>query len=134
MPNRMIKSKEILLVEDDADDAEMTIYALKKNNLITNLVHIDDGERALKYLLDENTPLPAAILLDLKMPKVDGIEILRTLKNDLIRKAIPVIALISSKEGKNYLESYHLKADAYLTKPVNSENFRIALAEVGISL
>ena len=127
-------SKEILLVEDDADDAEMTIYELKKNNLISNLIHIDDGERALKYLLDDSTPLPAAILLDLKMPKVDGIQILRVLKNDSARKQIPVIALISSKEGKTYLESYQLKADAYITKPVNSENFRIALAEVGISV
>jgi two-component system, response regulator len=129
----MENGKQILLVEDDPDDAEMAIYALKKNNLVSNLIHIDDGAKALEYLLDDAIPLPAAILLDLKMPRVDGIEILRILKNDAVRKQIPVIALISSKEGRSYLESYKLKADAYLTKPINSQNFLTALAEVGVS-
>jgi two-component system response regulator len=130
----MERSKEILLVEDDADDAEMTLYTLKKNNLADNLVHIDDGAKALAYLFDENTVMPAVILLDLKMPRVDGIQILRSLKNDALRKAVPVIALISSKEGKVYLESHQLKADGYLIKPITSQDFVAVLTDVGISI
>ena len=123
---------KILLIEDDADDAELTILALKKYNLVNPILHIDDGEKALDFLFG---PLakPTLILLDLKMPRVDGIEILRKLKSDPERQYIPVIALISSKEGKNYLESFHVKADAYIIKPVDYKQFCTAISDIGIS-
>ena len=122
---------EILLIEDDADDAELTIHALKKHHLANPIVHIDDGEKALDFLFSDGQR-PTLILLDLKMPRVDGIEILRKLKSDPMKKAIPVIVLISSKEGRNYVESFHLKADAYMIKPVDYKQFTAAVSQIGI--
>lgn len=124
---------EILLIEDDYDDAELTIHALRKNNLANHLLHIDNGEDALKFLYDEGNNHPKLILLDLKMPRVDGIQILKKLKGDSTKKDIPVIAMISSKEGKNYVESFQLKADAYMSKPVDLKKFLMAIAEVGLT-
>src|SRR5688572_28062278 len=129
MDNRLI---QILLIEDDADDAELTIHALKKHNLATPIVHIDDGEKALEFLFGQ-AQKPSLILLDLKMPRVDGIQILRKLKNDPDRRNIPVVALISSKEGRNYLESFNLKADAYMIKPVDYKQFSAAVDNIGIT-
>jgi two-component system response regulator len=123
---------EILLIEDDADDAELTILALRKHNLVNPILHIDDGEKALDFLFGHQ-PKPTLILLDLKMPRVDGIQILRKLKSDPERKHIPVVALISSKEGKNYLESFKVKADAYMIKPVDYKQFCAAVSDIGIS-
>ena len=123
---------QILLIEDDADDAELTIHALKKHNLANPILHIDDGERALDFLFGSGER-PSLILLDLKMPRVDGIQILRKLKNDPERRDIPVVALISSKEGRNYLESFDLKADGYMIKPVDYKQFSAAVADIGIS-
>jgi two-component system response regulator len=126
------KIAEIVLVEDDIDDAEMTMHTLKKQGFAAEVVvHLDDGVKALDYLFNEDKPLPSIVLLDLKMPRVDGIQVLRRLKGDDVRKDIPVIVLISSKEGKGYVESFALSADAYLIKPVNAENFVSALAEIG---
>lgn len=122
---------EILLIEDDADDAELTIHALKKHHLANPIVHIDDGEKALDFLFS-NRQKPTLILLDLKMPRVDGIEILRKLKGDPQKKDIPVIALISSKEGRGYVESFQLKADAYMIKPVDYKQFTAAVSHIGI--
>lgn len=123
---------QILLIEDDADDAELTIHALRKHNLANPILHIDDGERALDFLFGSGER-PSLILLDLKMPRVDGIQILRRLKNDPERRDIPVVALISSKEGRNYLESFDLKADGYMIKPVDYKQFSAAVADIGIS-
>ena len=128
MDNRVF---EILLIEDDADDAELTIHALKKYHLANPILHIDDGEKALEYLFGPEHP-PSLILLDLKMPRVDGIQILRKLKDDPEKKQIPVVALISSKEGKSYLESFDLKADAYMIKPVDYKQFCAAVSTIGI--
>ncbi|HEU5147427.1 MAG TPA: response regulator [Chryseosolibacter sp.] len=122
---------EILLIEDDADDAELTIHALKKHHLANPIVHIDDGEKALEVLFSDRQ-MPTLILLDLKMPRVDGIEILRKLKSDPEKKSIPVVALISSKEGRNYVESFQLKADGYLIKPVDYKQFTEAVLRMGI--
>lgn len=130
MDNQVI---EILLIEDDPDDAELTIHALKKHNLANHLVHIDDGEKALKFLFATDANRPQLILLDLKLPRVDGIQILRKLKMDLDKKDIPVIALVSSKEGRNYLESFQLKADAYMSKPVDFKKFLSAISDIGLS-
>jgi two-component system response regulator len=129
MDNRVF---EILLIEDDADDAELTIHALKKYHLANPILHIDDGEKALEYLFGPDQQ-PSLILLDLKLPRVDGIQILRKLKDDPKKKNIPVVALISSKEGKNYLESFNLKADAYMIKPVDYKQFCAAISAIGIT-
>lgn len=128
MDNRLFN---ILLIEDDADDAELTIHALKKHNLVTPILHIDDGEEALEYLFGPQQK-PSLILLDLKMPRVDGIQILRKLKGDREKQHIPVVALISSREGKNYLESFDIKADAYMIKPVDHAQFSAALSQLGL--
>ena len=123
---------EILLIEDDVDDAELTIHALKKHNVASRILHIDDGEKALDFLF-RNGHKPSLILLDLKLPRVDGIQILRMLKSDPEKQNIPVVALISSKEGKGYLESFDLKADAYMIKPVDNKQFSAALSHIGIT-
>src|SRR6266481_5678471 len=99
---------EILLVEDSLDDAELTIRALKKHNLGNHLLHLEDGEEALKYIFSENNNMPKLILLDLKMPKVDGLEVLRKIKSDERKKIIPVVVLTSSKEERDIIESYKL--------------------------
>ena len=123
---------EILLIEDDADDAELTILALKKHHLVNPIHHIDDGEKALDFLFGPQRN-PSLILLDLKMPRVDGIQILRRLKNDPDRQDIPVVVLISSKEGKSYVESFNVKADAYMIKPVDYKQFCAAVSDIGVS-
>ncbi len=126
-------SIEILLVEDNPDDAGLAIHALKKHNMANNLLHLSDGEEALKYLFSATTPhIPRVILLDLKMPKVDGIEVLRRLKSDEARKVIPVVVLTSSKEDRDIIESYKLGANAYVVKPVDFDKFVKAIAEIGV--
>jgi two-component system, response regulator len=128
----MNNAVEILLVEDNLDDAGLTIRALKKNNLANNLLHLHDGEEAINYLFSEKiTTIPKVILLDLKMPKVDGIEVLRKLKGDERRKIIPVVVLTSSKEEKDIVESYKLGVNAYIVKPVDFDKFAKAISEIG---
>ncbi len=125
------KTIEILLVEDSPYDAELTIRALKKNNLANHLLHIDDGQEALDFLFSDNA-MPRLILLDLKMPKVDGIEILKKLKLDEKRKVIPVVILTSSKEERDIVESYKLGVNAYIVKPVDFSQFINAVSELGL--
>jgi two-component system response regulator len=123
---------EILLVEDNQDDAELTIRALKKYNLANNLLHLQDGEEALNFLFSSNiSTIPKIILLDIKMPKVDGIEVLRKIKNDPYRKIIPVVVLTSSKEERDIIESYKLGVNAYIVKPVEFDKFVKAVSEIG---
>lgn len=129
MENNII---EILLVEDNQDDAELTIRALKKFNLANHLVHLQDGEEALDFLFSSNVnTLPKIILLDIKMPKVDGIEVLRKIKNDPQRKIIPVVVLTSSREERDIIESYKLGVNAYIVKPVEFDKFVKAVSEIG---
>ena len=130
---------EILLVEDNPNDVELTLRALKKNNL-TNKVHVvRDGAEALEYIFatgayasrDVNHH-PKVILLDLKLPKVDGLEVLRRLKSDERTKVIPVVVLTSSKEERDLVESYKLGANSYIAKPVDFDSFVKAVAELGL--
>jgi two-component system response regulator len=125
---------EVLLVEDNPDDAELTIRVLRKHHLANNLVHLQDGEEALKFLFskDNNNNIPKLILLDLKMPKVDGIEVLRRIKNDSLKKIIPVVVLTSSKEDRDIIESYNLGVNAYVVKPVEFEKFVEAVTHLGL--
>ncbi|MBX2901003.1 MAG: response regulator [Cyclobacteriaceae bacterium] len=124
---------EILLVEDSAEDAELIIRTLRKNNLANHLLHVQDGEEALQFLMnDQQEHQPRLILLDLKMPKVDGIEVLRTLKAHPQKKLIPVVVLTSSREERDIVESYRLGVNAYIVKPVDFEKFVKAVAEIGM--
>jgi two-component system response regulator len=123
---------EILLVEDNADDAELTIRALRKHHLANNLLHLQDGEEALNFLFSEKqSNLPKLILLDLKMPKVDGLEVLRKIKADQAKRIIPVVMLTSSKEERDILETYKLGINAYIVKPVEFDKFVRAVSEIG---
>jgi two-component system response regulator len=129
---------DILLVEDSASDAEMTILALTKNNLANNLLHLKDGIAALDYLFAKGAyagrqagKTPNVVLLDLKMPKVDGIEVLRKLKSDTRTKKIPVVILSSSKEDPDIQECYRLGANGYIVKPVDYDAFHKTIADLG---
>jgi len=128
----MNKLVEILLVEDNMNDAELTIRALKKNNLANHLLHLQDGEEALDYLYKEDSDTPRLILLDLKMPKVDGLEVLKKLKGDITKKHIPIVVLTSSKEERDIVESYQLGVNAYIVKPVEFNKFIDAISQIGL--
>jgi CheY-like chemotaxis protein len=129
---------EILFIEDNHHEAELTIRSLKKHNLANTLKHIDDGAEALDFIFSkgihsgrENSPYPKLIILDLKLPKVDGLEILRQLKEDERTRMIPVVVLTSSQEEKDVIESYKLGVNSYIVKPVNFESFTTAIADLG---
>jgi two-component system response regulator len=122
---------DILLVEDNPDDAGLTIRSLKKRNLANRLLHLHDGEEALQYLFNGANTMPKLILLDLKMPKVDGIDVLRKLKADEEKKIIPVVIMTSSNEEKDIVESYQLGVNAYIVKPLDFEKFAKVVADIG---
>ena len=135
MPNTYI---QILLVEYNKSDAMLTIRALNKHNLANNLIHLIDGEQALEYIFGtgefagrniENKP--KVIFLDLKMPKVSGLEVLRAIKTDERTKLIPVVMMTSSKEEKDIIESHKLGVNSYVVKPVGFDNFSKTIAELG---
>lgn len=129
---------EILLVEDSSSDAEMTIRALRKSNVANKLIHLKDGAEALDFIFGAGkysgrniTIKPKVILLDLKMPKVNGIEVLRKVKSDHHTKTIPVVVLTSSKEDPDVKTCYELGVNSYIVKPVAFENFTKAISELG---
>lgn len=129
---------ELLLIEDSANDAEMIVRALRKNCIGNSIAHLKDGEEALEYIFATGKyngrrieDCPKVILLDLKMPKVSGLEVLRAIKTDERTRSIPVIVMTSSKENSDIAESYKLGVNSYVVKPVNFENFSKAAAEVG---
>ena len=130
---------EILLVEDNPTDVELTLRALKKNNL-TNKVHVvTDGAEALDYLFAtgaykerEIDKKPKVVLLDLKLPKVDGLEVLKKIKADERTRNIPVVVLTSSKEEQDRIESYKLGVNSYIVKPVDFEQFTKSVQELGL--
>jgi len=133
----MAELKRILLAEDNPKDVELTLTALDEHHLANEVVVVHDGAETLDYLYrrgkfsmraDNN---PAVVLLDLKMPKVDGLEVLRTIKNDNNLKVIPVVILTSSREEKDLVESYKLGVNAYVVKPVNFQQFIDAVKELG---
>ena len=129
---------EILLVEDNPHDAELTIRALKKANLANRLIHLHDGAEALDFLFAKGVYAdrdignrPKVILLDIKMPKVDGIEVLRQLKLDQANRTIPVVIMTSSKEEQDIITSYDLGVNSYVVKPVDFDGFAKAVSELG---
>lgn len=129
---------EILLVEDNPTDAELTMRALKRKNLINKLVWVKDGAEALDFLFargeysDRNVyDLPKLILLDLRMPKVDGLEVLHRIKENERTKSIPVVVLTSSQEDRDIVESYKLGVNSYVSKPVEFDEFIDAVSTMG---
>ena len=129
---------EILLVEDNPSDAELAAHALKKNNLANNLIVATDGEEALDFIFargkfgDRNIEdCPKLILLDLKLPKVDGLEVLRAIRADPRTQAVPVVMLTSSREERDIIESYRLGVNSYIVKPVDFDNFLVTVKDMG---
>lgn len=130
---------EILLVEDNPHEAELTIRSLKKQNLANKLLHIEDGADALDFIFGRGQyagnviPFsPKLILLDLKLPKVNGMEVLKQLKADERTNKIPVVILTSSNEESDIVESYKLGVNSYIVKPVNFESFCKAVCDLGL--
>jgi two-component system response regulator len=130
---------EILLVEDNPNDEELTLYALKKNNITNQIQVVRDGAEALEYLFCTgayahrriNEP-PKVVLLDLKLPQVDGLEVLEQVKSDTRTRAIPVVVLTSSQEERDIVESYQLGVNSYIVKPVDFEQFIEAVRQLGM--
>ncbi|MFA3781778.1 response regulator [Melioribacteraceae bacterium 4301-Me] len=129
---------EILLIEDNPTDAELTIRALKKFNLANNILVIDDGEKALEYIFAEGSysgrninKSPKVILLDLKLPKVSGLEILKKVKSDERTKIIPVVVLTSSREESDLIASYKLGVNSFIVKPVDFTSFVSEISKLG---
>ncbi len=137
----MKRQTDILLVEDNPCDAELTIRALRKNNIANEIVHVSDGEAALEFLGGKGPwaassggahQNPKVVLLDLKMPKVDGVEVLRKIRSDPVTQFLPVVVLTSSREDRDVVESYKLGANSYIVKPVDFEKFTEAVRSLGL--
>jgi CheY-like chemotaxis protein len=132
------KLGRILMVEDDPKDVELTLTALEEYNLANEVVVTRDGEQALDYLYCRgeykmrSSGNPAVMLLDLKLPKVDGLEVLKQIKSDAELRIIPVVVLTSSKEEKDMVASYKLGVNAYVVKPVDFHEFVNAIKELGV--
>jgi CheY-like chemotaxis protein len=127
-------SKVILLVEDNPDDQALTLRALQKNNVANEVVTVDDGVKALDYLLGPQAAeaLPALVLLDLKLPKVDGLEVLRQVRASERTRRLPVVILTSSREDRDLIQSYNLGVNSYVRKPVDFNQFIEAVKQLGL--
>jgi len=130
---------EILLIEDNLSDAEMTIRVLRKSNIANKIVHLEDGFEALEFIFGTGeyanrniSNLPKVILLDLKMPRMNGIEVLLKIKGDERTKKVPVVVLTSSKEDPDIQTCYDLGVNAYVVKPVEIEAFSKAISDLGL--
>lgn len=136
---KAIHNIEIILVEDSMEDANLVIRSLKKNNLSNNILHLKDGAEALDFFFGKGEyagrkieDQPKLILLDLKMPKIDGLQVLSELKADARTQSIPVVIMTSSREDRDLVESYKLGVNGYVVKPVSFENFARAVADLGL--
>jgi two-component system response regulator len=130
---------DILLVEDNQDDRDLALHALRREKLANKIVVVRDGEEALDFLFCRGAFAqrsfdhpPKLVLLDLKLPKVDGLEVLKQVKSDLRTKTIPVVIMTSSKEERDLVASYHLGANSYIQKPVDFDQFREVVKTVGL--
>jgi DNA-binding response OmpR family regulator len=128
----MSDSKLILLVEDDPDHELLTIRALKKSNIANDVRVARDGEEAINLLFGENAVHPQVILLDLKLPKVDGLEVLRRIRESETTRMLPVVILTSSDEERDVVRSYKLGVNSYIRKPVNFTDFAEATRQLGM--
>jgi CheY-like chemotaxis protein len=130
---------EILLVEDNAHDVELTLHAFEKRNLANRVHVVRDGQEALDFLLGEgehagrqSAQLPRVVLLDLKLPKIDGLEVLRTIRRSPSLHALPVVVLTSSREDRDLVESYELGVNSYIVKPIDFTNFIDTASTLGL--
>lgn len=130
---------EILLVEDDKNDAELAIRSLDKNNVSNNIVWVKDGEEAVDFLLGNGdysgrniSNQPKIVLLDLKLPKLDGIEVLQKIRENKLTRKLPVVMLTSSKEEKDVVKSYDLGVNSYIVKPLDFDDFAKAISDIGM--
>lgn len=132
------KNNYILLVEDNPDDVELTMLAFKKNNFANEIVNVEDGEEALDFLFGDHPSgtakrgFPVIILLDLKLPKVDGHQILKQIKSNTVTKRIPVVILTSSKEQEDIINGYDSGANSYVRKPVDYQDFVKVVNNLGV--
>jgi two-component system, response regulator len=128
---------KILLVEDNPRDAEVTLRALRKRNLGNDVIHVKDGQQALDWLFGPNPDgredgnLPKLVLLDLKLPKIDGLEVLKAIRSDPRTRLLPVVVMTSSSEQRDVVESYERGVNSYVVKPVEFDSFSAAVAELG---
>lgn len=128
---------EILLVEDNPADAELTMLALQERHLANRIVHVKDGQEALDWVFctgayaSRDCNYPKVVLLDLKLPKVDGLEVLHAIRADPRTKLLPVVIMTSSNEERDVIESYKLGANSYVVKPMDFDSFSSAVAELG---
>lgn len=136
MPETIV---EILLVEDNPNDVTLTLRALRKHNLSNRIHVIRDGAEALEFIFGTGAyaerglePTPKVVLLDLKLPKVDGLEVLQRIKTDSRTRVIPVVVLTSSREQRDIVESYQLGVNSYIVKPVDFEQFTEAMRQLGL--
>lgn len=135
MPTRPI---EVLLVEDNSADAELAIHALRRHHLANHILHVHDGQEALEFLRGEGSYserdahlTPKVVLLDLKLPRLDGLDVLRAMKTDPRMQEIPVVMLTSSREERDLEEAYRLGVNSYIVKPVEFDNFADAVSRLG---
>lgn len=127
----MNNDRFILLVEDNPDDEKLIIRALRRNNIANEIQVAHNGEEALNVLLSD-APLPTVVLLDIKLPKIDGLEVLRRLRANDQTRLLPVVVLTSSSEERDIIDSYHLGANSYVRKPVEFDKFTEAVKQLGL--
>lgn len=131
-----MNNQPILLVEDNPDDEALAIRAFKKSNMTNDIVVARDGEQALNYLFDkqrlDSKELPSVVLLDLNLPKIDGLEVLRQIRSNPSTKRLPVVILTSSKHEEDLIEGYNLGANSYVRKPVDFNEFVTAVSQLGV--
>lgn len=139
MPDSLKKTKYILLVEDNKDDEDLTVRALRKGNISNEIMVVRDGAEALDYLFAQgafagrDTSLkPQVILLDLKLPKINGLEVLKKIRESESTKSLPVVILTSSREEKDLLTGYQLGVNSYICKPVDMNQFSLAIQQLGL--
>ena len=136
--NNMVELKTILYAEDNPYDVELTLEALTDHNLVNNVVHVKDGVEVMEFLHCEGKYKgrkpgnPAVLMLDIKMPRMDGLEVLRAIRSDSTLKTIPVVILTSSREEQDLFQSYALGVNAYVVKPVEFKNFVEAVRQIGV--